>query len=76
MIEIASGRPVLVRGGGKTSGEEIVTRTYQLMRQGAAGIVYGRNVIQYEYPAKMTRALMALVHEDATPEQVLKILRG
>ncbi len=46
VIEIASGRPVLVRGGGKTSDEEIVTRTYQLMRQGAAGIVYGRNVIE------------------------------
>jgi len=46
VIEIASGRPVLVRGGGKTSDEEIVTRTYQLMRQGAAGTVYGRKVIQ------------------------------
>ena len=74
VIEIASGRPVLVRGGGRTSDEEIVTRTYQLMRQGAAGIVYGRNVIQHEYPALMTRALMALVHEEATPEQALNIL--
>src|SRR5713101_8055934 len=76
VIEIASGRPVLVRGGGKTSDEEIVTRTYQLMRQGAAGIVYGRNVIQHEHPAQMTRALMALVHEEATPEQALGILHG
>ncbi len=74
VIKIASGRPVLVRGGGKTSDEEIVTRTYQLMRQGAAGIVYGRNVIQHEHPAQMTRALMALVHEEATPELALKIL--
>jgi len=74
VIEIASDRPVLVRGGGKTSDEEIVTRTYQLMRQGAAGIVYGRNVIQHEHPAQMTRALMALVHEEATPEQALSIL--
>ena len=76
VIEIASGRPVLVRGGGKTSDEEIVTRTYQLMRQGAAGIVYGRNVIQHERPAQMTRALMALVHEEAMPEQALGILHG
>ena len=76
VIEIASGRPVLVRGGGKTSDEEIVTRTYQLMHQGAAGIVYGRNVIQHEHPAKMTRALMALVHDEATPEQAMKILLG
>ncbi len=76
VIEIASGRPVLVRGGGKTSDEEIVTRTYQLMCQGAAGIVYGRNVIQHERPGLMTRALMALVHEEATPEQAINILRG
>ncbi len=76
VIEVAAGRPVLVRGGGKASEEEIVTRTYELMRQGAAGIVYGRNVIQHERPAQMTRALMALVHDEATPEQALKILRS
>ena len=29
---------------------------------GAAGIVYGRNVIQHEDPAGITRALMAIVH--------------
>jgi len=76
VIEVASGRPVLVRGGGKASEEEIVTRTYQLMRQGAAGIVYGRNVIQHERPAQMTQALMTLVHDEATPEQALKLLRS
>ncbi len=75
VIETASGRPVLVRGGGKASVEEIVTRTHALMQQGASGIVYGRNVIQHDQPAAMTRALMALVHDDATPEQAMKILR-
>lgn len=76
VIEVASGRPVLVRGGGKISDEEIVNRTYELMRQGAAGIVYGRNVIQHERPAHMVRALMALVHESATPEQALSIIKA
>jgi class I fructose-bisphosphate aldolase len=76
VIEVASGRPVLVRGGGKTSDEEILKRTFELLRQGAAGIVYGRNVIQHERPSQMTRALMALVHEEATPEQALMILRS
>jgi class I fructose-bisphosphate aldolase len=75
VIEVASGRPVLVRGGGKASEMEIVTRTFQLMQQGAAGIVYGRNVIQYERPAAMTRALMALVHDNATPEQAMQLLQ-
>jgi fructose-bisphosphate aldolase, class I len=76
VIEVAAGRPVLVRGGSKASEQEIITRTYELMRQGAAGIVYGRNVIQHERPAQMTRALMALVHDEVTPEQALKILRS
>ena len=75
VIEVASGCPVLVRGGGKASEEEIVTRTHALMQQGAAGIVYGRNVVQHERPAAMTRALMALVHDDATPQQALGILQ-
>jgi DhnA family fructose-bisphosphate aldolase class Ia len=76
VIEVAAGRPVLVRGGGKTSAEEIVTRTAELMQQGAAGIVYGRNVIQYERPSQMTRALMAVVHDNATPAEALKLLHG
>ncbi len=76
VIEVAAGRPVLVRGGGKTSEEEILRRTFDLMRLGAAGIVYGRNVIQHERPSQMTRALMALVHDEATPEQALMILRA
>jgi DhnA family fructose-bisphosphate aldolase class Ia len=69
VIQIAGGKPVLVRGGGKVSDAEILTRTYELMQQGARGIVYGRNVIQHANPAGMTRALMAVVHEGKTPEQ-------
>ena len=76
VIEVASGIPVLVRGGGRASDEEILRRTYELMRQGAKGIVYGRNVIQHESPALMTKALMAIVHEDATPTQGLVMLKG
>ena len=63
VIEIAQGIPVLVRGGGKVSDEEILNRTYALMEQGAKGIVYGRNVIHHANPAGMTKALMAVVHD-------------
>lgn len=69
VIEIASGVPVLVRGGGRVSDAEILRRTHELMGQGAKGIVYGRNVIQHPNPAGMTRALMAVVHEGATPDE-------
>lgn len=66
VVEIAGRIPVLVRGGGKAADREILERTEALIAQGAAGIVYGRNIIQHANPAGMTRALMALVHEGAT----------
>lgn len=76
VIEVASGVPVLVRGGGRASDEEIIRRTVELMKQGASGIVYGRNVIQHPNPAAMTKALMRIVHHGATAEQAFSILKG
>ncbi len=74
IVEIAGNIPVLVRGGGKASDQEIMDRTYGLMQQGVKGIVYGRNVIQHANPAGMTKALMALVHEGAKPADVMHLL--
>jgi DhnA family fructose-bisphosphate aldolase class Ia len=74
IIEI-SGRPVLPRGGGRAPEQEILQRTYDLIRQGARGIVYGRNIIQHEKPSKMTRALMAIVHDGSDPKQAMGILK-
>lgn len=75
VIEIAGDIPVLVRGGGKASDEEIIKRTRKLMEQGASGIVYGRNIIQHDHPEKITRALMAMVHNNASVEEGLNILK-
>jgi len=69
VIQTAGRIPVLVRGGGRVSDEEILQRTHAILAQGAAGIVYGRNIIQHANPAGMTRALMALVHDGATPDE-------
>lgn len=76
VIQVAAGKPVLVRGGGRVSDEEILKRTSDLMQQGAKGIVYGRNVVQHANPAGITRALMAIVHNDATPDQALKLVEA
>lgn len=72
VIQTAGGIPVLVRGGGKTSEREILVRTAALLEQGAAGIVYGRNIIQHPHPAGITRALMAVVHERMKPDEALQ----
>ena len=69
VIRAAGGVPVLVRGGGRAPDDEILRRTECLMQQGAAGIVYGRNVVQHPQPAAMVAALMSIVHEGATAQQ-------
>lgn len=74
VIEIAQEIPVLVRGGGKVSDEEILTRTEALMLQGARGIVYGRNVIHHASPAGMTKALMAVVHDRASVTDAMAMI--
>jgi fructose-bisphosphate aldolase, class I len=75
VIENAGAVPVLVRGGGRAPEAEILARTAGLLRQGAAGIVYGRNIIQHPHPVRITRALMAVVHDGATPEAALALLK-
>lgn len=74
VIEVAGEIPVLVRGGGRASDDEILKRTEELMKQGASGIVYGRNVIQHDKPGGITKALMSIVHETATATEAQKYL--
>ena len=76
VIETAGRIPVLVRGGGRAGEAEIFERTHALLRQGARGIVYGRNIIQHPKPTAMTRALMALVHDNASPATAMQILEA
>lgn len=75
VIETAGIVPVLVRGGGKVSDKEILERTSELIKQGAAGIVYGRNVIQHKNPKFIVKALMAVVHDGMSPGEALKLLQ-
>jgi fructose-bisphosphate aldolase, class I len=76
VIEVAGAIPLLVRGGGRASNEEVMRRTQAVMEAGAAGIVYGRNVIQHDRPREMTRALMAIVHDRASADQALAMVGG
>jgi class I fructose-bisphosphate aldolase len=74
VVEISGRIPVLVRGGGRAPDGEILQRTEALIRQGVAGIVYGRNVIQHSNPAGMTTALMAIVHDGADAAKAAEYL--
>jgi len=75
VIQTAGNIPVLVRGGGRIPDEELLNRTQEVLNMGAAGIVYGRNIIQHATPDKMTRALMSMLHEGASVQSALAILK-
>jgi len=74
LVEAAGGRPVLARGGGRMNEAVVFERTLEILRQGASGIVYGRNIIQHPKPRQMTQALMALVHRGAGVDEAMAIL--
>lgn len=76
VVRVAAPVPVLVRGGGKVTDREVLLRTHAVLAQGAKGIVYGRNIIQHENPSAMTRALMAVVHDGADPEEAAEALEA
>ncbi|APO79359.1 deoxyribose-phosphate aldolase/phospho-2-dehydro-3-deoxyheptonate aldolase protein (plasmid) [Rhizobium etli 8C-3] len=65
--------PVLVRGGGKEDLRAVFAKSAALMRQGAVGMVYGRNIYQHANPSAVVRGLMAIVHEDASSEDALAL---
>jgi len=67
--------PVLVRGGGKEDLSAVLAKSAALMRQGAVGMVYGRNVYQHANPSAVVRGLMAIIHEDATGEEAFALYR-
>ncbi len=76
VVEIASGVPVLVRGGGQVTPRELLERTRIAMDVGASGVVYGRNVVQHPTPAKFIKAIRAIVHDNASVEKALSIVEG
>lgn len=65
--------PVLVRGGGKEDLRQVLARSRQLLDQGAAGLVYGRNVYQHRNPQAVVRALMAMIHDNASADRAWQL---
>jgi len=67
--------PVVIAGGPKCKTiQEVLQTTFDSMKAGAAGLSIGRNVFQCDNPTQIAKALSAIVHENASVEQALKIL--
>jgi fructose-bisphosphate aldolase, class I len=65
--------PVLVRGGGREDLRVVFEKSAALMRQGAMGMVYGRNIYQHANPGAVVRGLMAIIHDDAGGEDAFAL---
>jgi putative autoinducer-2 (AI-2) aldolase len=66
--------PVVIAGGPKVpTGYEVLQFVHDGIQRGAVGVNLGRNIWQDEHPVAMIRAIRAIVHEDATPQQAQKL---
>jgi putative autoinducer-2 (AI-2) aldolase len=55
-------------GGKKLPERDALTMAYNAIENGAAGVDMGRNIFQSETAQAMIRAVGAVVHESAKPE--------
>ena len=71
----ASLAPIVVMGGPKMENvKDVLQITKDSIDAGAIGGAIGRNIWQHKDPVKMTRAIVSVIHENATTEEALEIL--
>jgi class I fructose-bisphosphate aldolase len=75
IVRVAGDCPVLVRGGGRAELEVVLRRVQAFLDQGAAGIVFGRNVFQHEQPGRVAQVLSDLVHARIDVDSAIESLR-
>ncbi len=66
--------PVVIAGGPACDTElEVMEFVYDGVQKGAIGINLGRNVWRNKYPVAMIRALRAIIHDGAKPNEALEM---
>jgi len=66
--------PVVMAGGPQVDTElEVFQFVHDGMQKGAIGVNLGRNVWQNEHPVASIKAIRAIIHDKATPEQAQEI---
>jgi fructose-bisphosphate aldolase / 2-amino-3,7-dideoxy-D-threo-hept-6-ulosonate synthase len=68
--------PVVLAGGSKIDSDlDLLRMTSGVMKAGAMGVTYGRNVFQHKSPGLIVRALRRVVIDKATPEEAMEVLK-
>lgn len=65
--------PLVMAGGKKIPERDALQLTYNAIQGGAVGVDMGRNIFQSEAPVSMIKAVRAVVHEDATPDEAYEL---
>lgn len=74
IVAIGAPNKIVISGGPRcTTLRECFEMTRQGIDAGAAGITYGRNIWEHEYPAAVLRGLVNIVHNGATVDQAMEI---
>ncbi len=68
--------PVVIAGGAKMdSDEDIFKMVEDALQAGAEGISIGRNAFQHKDPTKMVQVLSKMVHQRASVDEAVKMLK-
>lgn len=76
VLEVGHGRVVVAGGAAMEDTASFFKVTHDVIRAGAFGVAYGRNIFQAEDPTKMVKAVKSIIHEGATPDQAMDVLHG
>jgi len=76
VVEVAPGK-VVAAGGPKAETErQFLEMTRDVMKAGAIGVAYGRNVWDHTNPTSMIKALKAIIHSNKGVDEAMEILRS
>ena len=69
--------PVVIAGGPKMGSDEDIFRMVEgALQAGAMGLSIGRNAFQHKTPDKMIQALSEMVHNEATVQTAIDVLKS
>jgi DhnA family fructose-bisphosphate aldolase class Ia len=71
VVESCAGIPVVIAGGPKIEPLKALINAHEAILGGAAGVSFGRNVINRKDTTKFLQALRLIVHENVTAEVAL-----
>lgn len=69
-------KPVVILGGGNTNTDADLLKTIKdSLEAGASGVAIGRSIWRHAHPEKMCKAIIRIVHDEASVQQALLELR-